>query len=478
MGSNIIVGGGVSGLFSAYLLKQKYQEDDVVLIERSPHLGGLLQSVHYEGYGFFDYGVHTFYETGIEEIDAFFQSHKPKGGWNYLEGYYRDVGGSFWNGKINYNSPYLDVPANVSKGKLELYKKECLSCCEKNVLTQNEHNNAYDYMVYTFGKSITDDILVHLVEKRQGHHPKELHPIVVKVQGLARLVLFTIGELLTEYEHLQLAKVSAFPDQLDYPSRFLPNKRAYYPSHVGLTQVIELISDTLKDIGVITLNNSYITKLQFDKESIAGAEIMTDGTLHKIQDIKRVVWTVPMFPLIDLFPNDNLNLELEPPRKTIVANLVVKMEPNSGGLYYIYCHDVDFMHRISFPDNYALHRESDGYKISVECIIGSDIDDEMVMKEITDFLVSHQIIGTKDDILMSSIEKPVGGYPSFALKNLRALTDIRTRLEKCNIRNLYNVGILSKENMFFQFQILEHCFYTISQIMEPTDVTIDSHNSL
>ena len=81
---NIVVGGGITGIFSACLLKKKFPQDHVQLIEGSSNLGGLLKSVNYRGIGFFDYGVHTFYETGIHEIDDFFQKQKPKGGWHYL----------------------------------------------------------------------------------------------------------------------------------------------------------------------------------------------------------------------------------------------------------------------------------------------------------------------------------------------------------------------------------------------------------
>ena len=90
---NVVVGGGITGIFSAYFLKKKFPQDHVQLIESSSNLGGLLKSFNYREFGFFDYGVHTFYETGIYEIDNFFQKHKPEGGWNFLEGYERDLGG-------------------------------------------------------------------------------------------------------------------------------------------------------------------------------------------------------------------------------------------------------------------------------------------------------------------------------------------------------------------------------------------------
>ena len=57
--NNIVVGGGITGIFSAYLLKSLYPEKNVVIIENDNELGGLLKSKCYKEYGKFDFGVHT-----------------------------------------------------------------------------------------------------------------------------------------------------------------------------------------------------------------------------------------------------------------------------------------------------------------------------------------------------------------------------------------------------------------------------------
>ena len=40
----VIVGGGMAGILAALLLKDRYET--VTLIEKSPHIGGLLNSLH------------------------------------------------------------------------------------------------------------------------------------------------------------------------------------------------------------------------------------------------------------------------------------------------------------------------------------------------------------------------------------------------------------------------------------------------
>ena len=52
----------------------------------------------------------------------------------------------------------------------------------------------------------------------------------------------------------------------------------------------------------------------------------------------------------------------------------------------------------------------------------------------------------------------------FSLSNLKAHSQIRENINSLGISNFFNVGTLSKDDMFFQFQILENCYEIISQI--------------
>ena len=49
----VIVGGGITGLFSAMLLLEKCDGEDIILVEKGK-IGGLLRSFHYHDFGCFD----------------------------------------------------------------------------------------------------------------------------------------------------------------------------------------------------------------------------------------------------------------------------------------------------------------------------------------------------------------------------------------------------------------------------------------
>ena len=66
---NIVLGGGIAGLIIAKkLVKKGYK--NILLIESSDRLGGLLKSDNYPGFGYFDYGTHYFTDTYGEEINS------------------------------------------------------------------------------------------------------------------------------------------------------------------------------------------------------------------------------------------------------------------------------------------------------------------------------------------------------------------------------------------------------------------------
>jgi len=71
----IVIGSGLAGLFSAYVLKNKGY--DVSIIDNSKFIGGLISSPKIGEY-FFDHGAHILQETKNKKINAIFFNDKKK----------------------------------------------------------------------------------------------------------------------------------------------------------------------------------------------------------------------------------------------------------------------------------------------------------------------------------------------------------------------------------------------------------------
>src|SRR5438874_11095113 len=106
--SNLVVGGGISGMLQALLLANAKRK--VTLIERARDLGGLFKSMH-TPFGPLDHGIHILYETGIEEIDRLIRELLSPDDWISLDVQRKDIAGNYFRGCLNLESIFADIRA-------------------------------------------------------------------------------------------------------------------------------------------------------------------------------------------------------------------------------------------------------------------------------------------------------------------------------------------------------------------------------
>ena len=105
----VISGAGITGLVSALLLLKKHTGEDIYLVDKNEEAGGLLRRFDYGPWGSFDYGMHNMLQTGITELDELLWGLLPPEEWQLLNGNKRDLAGIFFNGRLQKNSPYIDL---------------------------------------------------------------------------------------------------------------------------------------------------------------------------------------------------------------------------------------------------------------------------------------------------------------------------------------------------------------------------------
>ncbi len=54
MRTNVILGGGFTGLFSALVLSEKFNLKDIIVIEASPYVGGAYRGIKFDENQYFD----------------------------------------------------------------------------------------------------------------------------------------------------------------------------------------------------------------------------------------------------------------------------------------------------------------------------------------------------------------------------------------------------------------------------------------
>ena len=181
-----VVGGGITGLYTAHLARVRNPNARVIVVEQSPVLGGLLRSFDYGENGVFDIGVHTFYETNNAEIDGFFQSILPEEEWKYMVDYDRDLAGSWHEGKIQYNTPYVDV-TNLDEKRRERMRADFFAALEQNAANDKQGKSAVEYARGRFGNAIAEEIIAPSVSAKQHVAPEDVHPLTIDGYVVFRL---------------------------------------------------------------------------------------------------------------------------------------------------------------------------------------------------------------------------------------------------------------------------------------------------
>ena len=103
-----VVGGGLPGLVAALVLSEK-PGARVCVVESGKSVGGLYASMDYGANGRFDYGVHYLRETKVPQLDALLLGLLPRDEWEWNEGVRRDISGSYVLGRLQKNSPFIDL---------------------------------------------------------------------------------------------------------------------------------------------------------------------------------------------------------------------------------------------------------------------------------------------------------------------------------------------------------------------------------
>lgn len=453
--THLVVGGGIAGLYAAHLLKRKHPESAVVIVEQAPEVGGLLQSFDYGEQGIFDRGVHTFYETGNADVDDFFLSLLPEDDWKFLTDYKRDLGGSWFEGRVQYDTPYPNL-SDLDPAR----RAELVAGFFENLAPNQAPSEDMDVMSYArarFGDAIAEQVIRPAIEARQHMPAEDIHWLAMNVQGLGRVALLPTEAIEVLAEAPGFAARLAFPDQLNYPEKYLSGKRAYYPAKFGLSRFIGKLETRLKEAGIEILTSAKLGGLELSDGKCTAANItLNDGTSRKL-DTASVHWSVGMPALAATLKLDMSQYSFDPPHQTVICNLLMSEKPNCEGTYYAFYHGHDRIHRISFGYNYADDVGPHGqFPMSIELVYPKGADTSNVTAEVEAWLRADGVIGDSSIVTFAKGEVLRGGYPSLSCKNVGAMFAMRNDILQQDIANLTPIGILAKDNLFFQFDIIQH----------------------
>ena len=460
--NNVIVGSGISGLFAGLLLSEKGHK--VTIIEKEEQVGGLLKSYNYGDFGVFDYGMHNFLETGIEVIDKMIFDLLPIDQWNILEGDKRDVAGIYFNGKIQFNSPYIDI-RDFNVKQIDDLRRHF----ENSEINNSDlPKNAREYSKIRFGKELSEITTNIALQKIFQKPPEELDIGAIHFTPLSRLVISDENQTLEYYKSDFLRDRIAFPEQKNLPKELSSGRRGYYPKQFGIFRIVEAIKEKILRNGGDILTSSSLESLTIVNNKIQKIKINQKDEVIELNNINTLIWTANIFGLGNVLKYSFKGLKYDKPLKTYVVNILVDQKPKLEDLYYFFCYEKGFKtFRLTNYSAYCKTAKRNGlYPISLELLVNpsEDLSLEMIEEIAHAELLKFKILKKETRIAFIKAEMLISGIPMLTLNNTSSMKLIRNKIIEKKINNLLLAGVLSEDNLFFQTDVLKNIYNKISNL--------------
>lgn len=448
---------------AAYLAAKRTGPGQVTLIEDAATPGGLWRSFDYGAQGRFDHGMHNYFECGIPEIDDFFFGVLDDSQFAVLEGDNRDFAGLYYRGKLQSNSPSIDL-RHISPAEKERCLREVLAAASKTGVSRSE--SAMGFAVEHWGPTLAHNYIKPIIERQFGQPATELTLAALGLSGLWRVVLLGQADMLEKMKIDSVRARLAFPDQRQLPAQYASGRRGLYPRRPGLSQLTDAVMSALEALGVEVLLSSRITSMQQENGRVVELVIAHDNTEHTLP-CTQLIWSAgmrPLAPLLDVPVPEFGNMT--PPRFVTVVNLLADAPLNDKGLHYFYSYDSDSMaFRVTCYRNFCAEAVTNEGGIPYAIELLDTPTDEAEAQAVKEFLAFGLIEPGEEKRLSIVASEPAGRiFPMPTIGNEGAFDAMRSGIADKRVFNLSLIGSQATKRVFFQPEILRHVHDTVDNL--------------
>jgi len=413
MNQILIVGGGMVGIFAALKLADHFES--VYIIEKAPHLGGLLNSRKINQVSY-DYGTHIPAFTVEDEVnEILFNEVNSINGLTWNEYPYLEVA-NYFMGHWNNESTLLDI-RNLSKDLYVRATTEMLASGRPDYTK----NNLKEFLNQTFGGTITENIYRPVIRKILGEELENVSPEVLLQYSLHRIMAFNSEKTRELKRDTVIDSKLGFHSYKEYP----PSRPYLYPKgNEGVGKWVSSLEKQLKIKNVKILLSNGVTNI-VKKEGRFQVNLES-GELPTFNDI---IWTVPVamaYRALDI------------PIKSTIPRFRYSTLVNLGfdqsflrDNHYVLIWDPEILaFRITLYPNLTKLKES-VYHCSVEILSGSTIEDKPeLLKRVLKDLQVVGLVSPEANLVESEIIDIGPAFPVPSTQFRRSVDELNDKFEQ------------------------------------------------
>ena len=416
-----ILGGGLTGLTLAYLLKSRGYSVEV--LEKENECGGLMRSIQEDGFTFDIGGSHIIFSKDKDILNFML---------SFLNGNYVQ---RRRNTKILYKGRFVKYP--FENGLSDLTKEdnfECLYYYIQNLIKKEKGElkpptNLKEWCYHMFGKGIAEKYLIPYNEKIWKYPLEKISLEWVEripKPPVEDIIKSALGILTEGYTH-----------QLYF----------YYPKRGGIQSLIKALEFR---VGKEILTNFNVKCIK--KED--GKWIVSNGRSEKVYD--HIISTMPIQDLINALKDiskEVKNASNDLKYNSLITVMIGLDVPKLNDFSWLYIPDKSVLpHRVSFPSNYSPYVAPDGKSSVLAEITFRDGDEisKMKLSEVVEKTVEdlHELnIINKNDVCYVNAIKLKYGYVINDLSYKSNIQTVMTYLRSINIHSVGRFGEFKYLNM-------------------------------
>jgi protoporphyrinogen oxidase len=450
----VLIGGSFTSMLLALKLKLDNPYRRVTIIEKEAKLGGLYKTFDYGDSVKFDMDIHLYSDTNDSEIDKLVYDLLPEEEWNVLEGFRRDIAGTYFNGNLQKNTSYADLRAYSVNEKSKFLGDMFLNIA--NDIQSNKFTNLADYLNAKFGYSLTQEIFRPVLEKHYGVALESLDPMATSLIPLARVVIYEENEITHLMESSNIRSRIAFPDQRRLPPSYQRTGRCLYPKGFGINKMIEALEKKLNVYGVKILKEAAVKSLDITDTKIQNVVIESHEGSYAVP-VDYLFWGAGLPRLGALMNVPQMGVFQS--QRAVFVNLLFDKPLKMADLYYFYVFDSGFYSfRVTNYSAYCPNAiSSKGYPVCVCLWLPEAKSEEEMVSIAVNELLKMQVIDNSYKVNFSKTELN-SSFPKPSVSNINLMDRLRDKIEQQSVSNLATIGVLSKKGYFYLPEILIDAF--------------------